>query len=127
VLKTSALLSVVLCGLVLCGCLEIGPPAPSTDASDAGADVDAARGPAQACRDLADAVAKAGVRCNDGTYQEEYQNFLANAAGGDCNNIASVRDESALRSTCIPSFDVISCTDLGAGTFDPSCQNQLQR
>jgi hypothetical protein len=79
---------------------------------------------AQACKDIAAAVATASVRCG-GEYQANYDEFVNQAANGDCANITSVRDEAALRATCIPSMQTISCSDLTAGALDPTCDNQL--
>jgi hypothetical protein len=87
-------------------------------------------GPAKACVDTADAVAKAAVRCSNGSqaaYQPNYDQFIKDAANGDCNNIVSVRDENALRNTCIPSFATVPCADLQAGNIDGSCKAQLVR
>src|SRR5262245_42159537 len=87
-------------------------------------------GPAKACTDTADAVAKAAVRCSNGNqaaYKPNYDQFVQAGAGGDCNNITSVRDEASLRGTCIPSFDTVPCADLQAGKIDASCKSQLIR
>ena len=83
--------------------------------------------PQQACLDLADAVAKAAVRCNLGDYQSNYNAFIQAAANGNCANITSVRDMTSLRGTCIPSFGTISCAALQAAMLDPSCSQQLIR
>jgi hypothetical protein len=83
-------------------------------------------GEARACVDTAAAVAAAARRCGH-DYQANYDSFVATAAGGNCQNIREVRDEAALRSTCIPSFETISCDDLIAGALDPTCREQLLR
>ena len=78
----------------------------------------------QACLDTADAVAKAAQRCG-GDYQANFDAFVKNAALGNCANVIQVRDEAALRQTCIPSFTTIQCPALTAGTLDPTCKSQL--
>jgi hypothetical protein len=80
----------------------------------------------KACLDTIEALARAAERCG-GNYQANYDAALQNAAGGDCNKIVSIRDESALRSTCLPSLMALSCPDLTAGKLDASCKAQLQR
>jgi hypothetical protein len=85
---------------------------------------------------MADAVAKRAVACNDTcvtdaggptpcTYQQEHDGFIIAAANGDCKNITAIRDEAALRNTCLPSLQTISCADLKAPNLDPSCKMQL--
>jgi len=80
----------------------------------------------QACLDMAEAVAKAAERCGE-DYQANYDAFIELGTGGSCSNITSVRDETALRQTCIPSLGTIECSALLAGTIDASCQAQLVR
>lgn len=77
-----------------------------------------------ACLDTADAVAKAAQRCGM-DYKATYDGFVISAANGSCSNVVSVRDEAALRNVCLPSIAAESCSDLFAGTLDPSCQGQL--
>jgi hypothetical protein len=131
------------CWIALAGIGACGPQttvivpgnsdAGSSDGSMDAPTADASPGPAQDCRDLADAAAKAALRCNDMcggspcTYAEEYQGFIQNAAGGDCNLITGIRDESTLRGTCFPSLQTISCADLKTGNLDPTCKAQLLR
>lgn len=79
-----------------------------------------------ACLDSADAFAKAAARCGL-DYAEERDGFIRAAANGDCANIVMVRDEKALRNTCIPSLSTISCDDLLAINLDPTCRSQLLR
>jgi hypothetical protein len=79
----------------------------------------------QACRDLADVVARAVLRCASGSYQATYDAFVDAAANGDCENIIALRDRATLYDECIPSLDVIACTDLTAGNLDASCKGQL--
>lgn len=80
---------------------------------------------AQACKDVADAVAKAAVRCSLGTYEAAFSSFVQGAANGDCNNIVQVRDENALYDTCIPSIETMNCLDLENANLDASCKSQL--
>jgi hypothetical protein len=82
---------------------------------------------AQACKDVADAVANAAVRCNLGTYQQNFDGFVQAAANGNCNNIVQVRDEKALYDTCIPAIETMNCTDLQSANLDASCRSQLLR
>jgi hypothetical protein len=111
-------------------------------------------GPSQACLDMADAVARAGVRCNDGTYQNEHDCFIQAVVStpvscsatnpctngacsskgtcppvlpctGSCDSVKKVHDEASLRATCLPSFDTISCADFANDKLDPSCIGQL--
>ena len=82
----------------------------------------ASSGPAKACTDTADAVAKAAVRCGL-MYQPNYDAFVS--AVGGCDNIVSVRDEASLRGTCFASLTTVSCADLNAGNIDASCKGQL--
>jgi hypothetical protein len=85
----------------------------------------ASSAPAQDCLDMADAYANAVVRCMQGDYQTASDLFVQGVAAGSCANVVSVRDEGALRGTCIPSFATMSCADLSAGKFNPSCEQQL--
>jgi hypothetical protein len=82
----------------------------------------AVSGPTKACNDTADAVAKAAQRCGS-DYQSNYNAFVN--AVGTCEKIVQIRDETSLRSTCLPSLSTISCTDLMAGNLDASCKGQL--
>ncbi|MDP8998543.1 MAG: hypothetical protein M3O46_00345 [Myxococcota bacterium] len=84
-----------------------------------------AKDPAQACKDTADAVAKAGVRCGRGTYGANYDQFVQSAGNGNCANVVSVRDATSLYNTCIPSLSTISCAGLQALMIDASCKGQL--
>jgi hypothetical protein len=79
---------------------------------------------AQACMDVATAVAKAAQRCG-ADYHTSYNQFVQSAANGNCSNVVQVRDSNALYQTCIPSFMTISCTDLMAGNIDATCRAQL--
>lgn len=102
----------------------------STSSGTSGTNSTPQSGAAKACVDTADAVAKAAVRCSNGNqaaYQPNYDQFVKDAANGDCNNIVSVRDETALRNTCLPSFATVQCADLQAGNIDATCKAQLVR
>jgi hypothetical protein len=83
-------------------------------------------GPAQACIDTASAIATTAQRCG-ADYQQNYDAAVNAIAGGDCNTVTAVRDEAALRGTCLPSLGTISCTDFQAVRLDASCASQLQR
>jgi hypothetical protein len=80
----------------------------------------------QACEDMADAVAKADVRCSLGTYAARFKAFVDAAAAGDCKNIVKVRDTEALYDTCFPTLQTINCLELSNGNLDASCKQQLQ-
>jgi hypothetical protein len=80
----------------------------------------------KACTDLAEVTAKAAQRCGQ-DYKQNYDVFVSVAAGGSCANVKKVRDETALRSVCIPSLTNISCAALLAGKIDASCAGQLLR
>lgn len=81
---------------------------------------------AKACRDTADAAARAAERCG-GNYQQSYDSFVQQAAAGDCDKVIGIRDEASLRGTCIPSFMTITCAEFMAAMIDASCSKQLQR
>lgn len=86
---------------------------------------DDATGPeAEACFDMADAVAEAAQRCGE-DYEANRNSFIAVAADGDCANITHVRDRQALYDECIPSLQTIECSDLQEGNLDGSCRDQL--
>jgi hypothetical protein len=99
-----------LCGA--CGSYDTGAP------DDAQAE--------RACLDTVDAFARAAERCG-GDYKTSYDSFLRRDANGDCKNVSSIRDENALRKTCIPFVQSEACDDLTNGVTDPSCAAQLQR
>jgi hypothetical protein len=82
--------------------------------------------PEKACLDTCEAFARASERCG-ADYKSSYDAILKSIANGDCKNVVSVRDEAALRSTCIPAVQSIACADLTNGKLDPSCTKQLQR
>ena len=82
--------------------------------------------PEQACLDVIDAFARTAERCGV-DYATEHDLLVKRDANGDCKNVRSIRDESALRSTCIPSVMAQSCADFASGKLDPTCAAQLQR
>ena len=82
--------------------------------------------PEQACLDVIDAFSRTAERCG-GDYATEHDLLVKRDANGDCKNVRSIRDESALRSTCIPFVTSQSCADFMNGKLDPSCAAQLQR
>ena len=107
---------VVTCGLaVACSSTKTG--------SGSGAP---ATGPEKACLDTVEGIARAAERCGQ-SYQANYDAGLKSAAGGDCKNVIGIRDEAALRQTCLPSLQTVPCPDLLAGKVDASCGKQLQR
>lgn len=81
---------------------------------------------AQACEATLEALSRAAERCGD-DYKTTYDELLAANAAGDCTNVRSIRDEPALRKTCIPFIESLTCTQLTEGKTDPSCTAQLQR
>ncbi len=82
--------------------------------------------PEQACLDVIDAFSRAAERCG-ADYATVHDALVKRDANGDCKNVRSIRDEAALRGTCIPFVMSQSCVDLAAGKLDPSCAEQLQR
>jgi hypothetical protein len=80
----------------------------------------------QACLDTTEALARAGERCGL-EYARIYDQELQKIANGDCKNVTSVRDESALRAMCLPSLATEACWKVIANDFDASCSTQLQR
>ena len=79
-----------------------------------------------ACLDVIDAFARTAERCG-GDYATERDRLIQRDAKGDCKNVRSIRDESALRITCIPFVKSQPCQDFTAGKLAPSCAEQLQR
>ncbi len=77
----------------------------------------------QACYDVAAAIGNAWKRCG-GDYQTNYDRAVQDI---HCAMAMAISDEAALRSTCIPSFDNIICSDLVHGTYDDSCKDQILR
>jgi hypothetical protein len=100
----------VTCGA--CGSYDTGAP------DDAQAE--------RACLDAVDAFARAAERCG-ADYKTSFDTFLRRDANGDCKNVSTIRDETALRKTCIPFVRSQTCADLANGVTDPSCAAQLQR
>lgn len=82
--------------------------------------------PEHACLDVIDAFARAAERCG-ADYATEHDRLIQRDAKGDCKNVRSIRDESALRGTCIPFVQSQPCRDFTSGKLDPSCAEQLQR
>jgi hypothetical protein len=80
----------------------------------------------QACIDVIDAFARTAERCG-GDYATEHDRLIKRDAAGDCTNVRTIRDESALRSTCIPFVMSQPCDDFTNGKLDPACAEQLQR
>jgi hypothetical protein len=79
-----------------------------------------------ACLDTIEAFARAAERCGD-DYKATYDALLQRNANGDCKNVRTIRDEAALRKTCLPFTKTQSCDDRRNGVIDPSCAEQLQR
>lgn len=89
------------------------------------ADAGATTTEGKACADTAAAYATAAQRCGS-DYEAERKAFIRDLAGGDCDAV-SIRNESELRSQCIPSFSRISCADLKNARFVPACAGQILR
>ena len=82
--------------------------------------------PDRACLDVVAAFARTAERCG-GDYATEHDRLIKRDANGDCKNVRSIRDENALRGTCIPFVMSQPCDDFTNGKLDPSCAEQLQR
>lgn len=80
----------------------------------------------QACLDTVETYARAAERCGS-DYKTSYDKFLRADASGDCKNVSSIRDETALRTTCLPFVKAQLCEDLANGLTDPSCSAQLEK
>ena len=81
---------------------------------------------AQACLDMANAVAVAAERACGQDYQTNYDGFVQSAANGNCQNIIQVRDESSLRSECMPWLAAATCAELSdPAAFPAACKDQL--
>ena len=93
----------------------------TTDGGDAATNTAAG----QACLDTATAFATAAQACG-GNYDAERAALIRDLANGDCNDV-SIRNESELRSQCIPSLSTISCADLMNQRFVPGCAEQIIR
>ena len=87
---------------------------------------DKGNGAELACLDTIEAFARANERCG-AEYKPTYDRLLMTNANGDCKNVSTIRDEAALRKTCLPFMQTQSCADLHDGLVDPSCAAQLQR
>lgn len=85
-----------------------------------------ADGPEKVCRTTIETFARAFERCG-ADYQSTYDSFLIHQADGDCKNVRSIRDEAALRATCLPSVMSAPCDDLLNGKTDATCAKQLVR
>ena len=82
--------------------------------------------PEQACLDVIAAFSHTAERCG-GDYATEHDLLVKRDANGDCKNVRSIRDEAALRTTCIPFVTSQPCADFTSGKIDPTCAQQLQR
>lgn len=85
---------------------------------------------AQACLDLVDALARAQVRCGGDAgadYDSAFKAVLGQIAGGDCNEVTSIRDEPSLCASCVPSLATIACADIRDNRLPGSCNLQLER
>ena len=87
---------------------------------------DRGNGAELSCLDTIEAFARAAERCG-AEYKTTYGELLKRNANGDCKNVRTIRNESALRTTCLPFMRMQSCKDLHDGIIDPSCATQLQR
>ena len=130
-----ALLSGPVLALTLIACLPLDNTGTSSGSASStggssGSTADGGEGGANttaglACLDTATAFATAAKRCG-GDYDAERAAFIRDLANGDCN-LVSIRNETELRSRCIPSFSTISCADLTNQRFAPSCAEQIIR
>jgi hypothetical protein len=119
-----------LAATLMTGCLPqdgTGTSSSSTSSSSSGGTTDASTSTlaGKACLDTADAFATAAKRCG-GNYDTEYAAFIRDLAGGNCNDV-SIRNETELRTQCLPSFQVIACDALANQRFAPSCAEQIIR
>ena len=80
----------------------------------------------QACLDVIAAFSHTAERCGS-DYATAHDLYIKRDANGDCKNVRSIRDENALRSTCIPFVKSQPCTDFANGKVDETCAEQLQR
>lgn len=80
----------------------------------------------QACLDVIAAFARTAERCG-ADYATEHDRLVRRDAAGDCKNVRTIRDENALRNTCIPFVTSQPCADFTNGKLDPTCAEQLQR
>lgn len=82
----------------------------------------------QACVDFADALATSGERCGF-DYETNFDAAVDSAAGGDCENIDSVRDLDAFESVCLPYIRQLTCEQLNNSAPDlpDACLMQLRR
>lgn len=85
-------------------------------------------GPAQACHDMAHAIASSGEHCGY-DYQANYNTFIGAAANGDCDNIVQIRDSEALYQVCIPYLENLTCAQVEDPNLSlpPECHSQLLR
>ncbi len=104
--------------------LAVALPLVACSSWDTGSD--SGSGPEQACLDTIEAFARAAERCG-AEYKAAHDDLLMRNANGDCKNVRSIRDEAALRKTCLPFMKTQPCKDLHDGLVDPSCAVQLQR
>lgn len=124
-----ALLAVPALALAMLACIPLDDP--GTSSSSGGSSTDAGDGgeagtlAGKACLDTATAYATAAQRCG-GNFDIERTAFIRDLANGDCDSV-TIRNETELRTQCIPSFDRISCADLTQQRFPPSCAEQIIR
>ena len=109
---------------LIAGALAAAPVLAACSSWNTGSDK--GNGAELACLDTIEAFARANERCG-AEYKLTYDVLLMSNASGDCKNVRSIRDENALRSTCIPFVKSQSCHDFTAGVLDPTCTEQLQR
>lgn len=84
------------------------------------------KSPSEACEAVADAWFRTANRCSLSPATAR-DNFIKNAANGDCANVSSLRDEESLYGICIPSFETISCGAFQQvpAKLDPTCEKQF--
>ena len=78
-----------------------------------------------ACLDFVDAAASAYAGC--GYAYDEARDTILQQLGGDCIGIVQLRDETALRTECIPWFQTATCTELDNGPLPAACEKQFGR
>lgn len=79
----------------------------------------------RACLDFVDAAASAYAGC--GYSYGEARDTILQQLGGDCIGIVQVRDETALRTECIPWFQAATCAELDSGPLPAGCEKQFSR
>ncbi len=101
---------------------------PGNDHSGDSGNPGSSKGPSttQDCLDVEKAVTDAATRCGFTPAEvQELDSAFLQKINGSCTNVVDIRDESSLRTQCIPSFQTMTCNTFTSGTWDPSCKGQL--